>query len=912
MRKTAPIIWLALIIILTACGGISPVQLTCEYMENPGVVDVIHPRLAWINVAAPEARGQQQTAWQVRVATSTDQLKDPDLWDSGKVPGDASTRITYNGKPLLSRVECWWQVRVWDQDGRASDWSEPAFWRMGILNPQEWRAQWIGAPWDGEVHFKRPDYPGQVFEDFGPAAPYLRKNFSPGKKVKNAVAFVTGLGYFEFYVNGQKAGDDLLVPNTTNYTTRPELANMSLNVDDHFQEYKVMYLAYDVTRLLQPGTNTLGAILGNGFYNPRMFWCEGYGTPRFIGQLHLTYEDGTEEVVVSDATWKVTTGPIVMNMVYYGETYDARLENAAWCNPELDDSNWENAGIKQPPVGRLAAHTAPTDKVMSQIKPVGIKKLDNGNYLVDFGKEISGWVKLVDVEAPAGHQIDISFNSNLYSGANRYVFGGTGPRSYAPRFNWFVFSAVEIANWPGVLKPESIVAEEVYTNVPESASFETSNSLLNQINEIWKQSQKDNMHGGIASDCPHRERNGYTGDGQVACATVLHNFDASAFYQKWIGDMRGAQNPETGYVPNGAPWQPGCGGGVAWGAAICIMPWEFYLHTGSLDMLSDNYTAMKEYLRYMQTWVDAVGIMHMQRAGYDGSPLKWFNLGEWVAPGNLPPDELVHTFYYWYCTHLTSLAAQALGLKEEGEFYEALASKTRQAFYERFYDAENATFGNAGGNIFALKMGVPKHMYDGVKNALERSIKANKGHLDTGIFGTRFFFEVLSENGMHHVAYEAMVKTDEPGYGRWVELGSTTTREQWDEGGSHNHPMFGGGLTWLYRNLAGMKPDAREPGYKHIIFRPEPLDDLSFVKYYNNTPYGKAGIHWRQGQEVFEMDVTVPVGSKATVHVPVRGQRTVQEDGKPVGESDVIRYKDEQGGYFVFEVQSGTYRFTSR
>jgi len=910
--KTAYYLFIIVLITgLTSCGKISPTKLTCEYMENPAVVDVQQPRLAWINIADEGERGQSQSAYQIKVASSKDKLSNPDLWDSQRVLSNESTRILYAGKPLASRNDCWWQVRVWDRDGKASTWSEPAFWRMGILNQNEWEAQWIGAAWEGEEHFVRPDFPGQKFDEFGPAAPLLRKSFKIEKKIKSAVAFVTGLGYFELYMNGEKVGSDVMVPNVTNYGKRPLLGEMLINVEDNFKDYNVMYLAYDVTSMLSEGENVVGAILGNGFYNPRMFWCEGYGTTRFLGQLHIAYTDGSEEVVVSDESWKAAKSPILKNMVYYGETYDARLEQADWCKSGFDATSWENTVIREAPFGKLVAHTAPTDKVMEQLQSVKIEKLENGNYFVDFGKEISGWVRLKNVSAPAGHQIDISFNSNLYSGDNTYIFRGDGPENYAPRFNWFVFSGVEIKNWYGELKPENIVAEFVYTDVPESAEFETSNPLFNQINNIWKRSQKDNMHGGIASDCPHRERNGYTGDGQVACVTVLHNFDAKAFYQKWIADMLEAQNPETGYVPNGAPWQPGCGGGVAWGAAICIMPWEFYLHTGSKDMLSDNYEGMKEYIRYMQTWVDSEGIMYSKRTGNDGEILKWYNLGEWVTPGNLPPDEMVHTFYFWRCADLTSQTAKALGKNEDAEKYLALAEETKKAFHKRFYDAKNGTYGKAGGNIFALKMGVPESQYQRVVSALKADIKANNGYLDTGIFGTQFFFEVLSENGMHDLAYDAMNKREEPGYGHWLELGSTTTREHWSESGSHNHPMFGGGIVWYYRKLAGMNADSNEPGYKHIIFKPQPSGDLSYVKYFNETSYGKAGIYWEKENGHFTMQVEVPVGCEATVYVPIMTGSQLTENGKPVSEIKDIEFLQDENGYKLLKVSSGTYQFLS-
>ncbi|MEQ9101567.1 MAG: family 78 glycoside hydrolase catalytic domain [Imperialibacter sp.] len=894
-------------------GKISPSNLTCEYLENPSVVDVAHPRLAWINTSIGNERGQKQTAWQVRVASSKAGLENPDLWDSKKVDSEQTDRVEYQGTTLASRTECWWQVRVWDKDGNPSGWSEPGQWRMGLLAESDWKAQWIGAPWQGEEALPKPDGgPDGRPKKFAGPAPMLRKEFEITKEIDKAVAYVTGLGYFEFYANGEKVGDDVLVPNQTNYGKRPGLNTSYINVQDDFRRYKVMYLAYDVKEHLKQGKNAIGSMLGNGFYNPAKFWTEGYGSPRFLGQVHITYKDGTEEVIVSDESWKASQSPILMDMVYYGEVYDARKEQPGWSTADFDQSSWEPVVKRKAPEGELVAHTAYPDKVTEKLEPVSIEKLDNGNYKVDFGVEISGWVRFNKIEGPEGHQIDISFNGNLYSGDNTYIFNGKGPTSYAPRFNWFVFSGIEIKNWPGELKKEHLTAEAVNTYVEESAVFETSNQLFNDINKIWRRSQTDNMHGGIASDCPHRERSGYTGDGQVACSMVMHNFDTKNFYYKWIQDMYEAQNVETGYVPNGAPWQPGCGGGVAWGAAICIMPWEFYTQYAALDMLEDNYDGMQGYIRYMQTWVDEDGIMFSQRRNGSGEILKWFNLGEWVSPGELIPDDMVHTFYFWRCVEIASKTARILGKKGEAEAYESLAQTTTQAFYKKFYNSETGSYGKGGGNVLALRMGVPAGQYDQVKAALIADIKADNGHLDTGIFGTRFFFEVLASNGLNNLAYEALNKTDEPSFGHWLELGSTTTREHWSEDGSFNHPMFGGGLVWLYKNLAGMQTDIADPGYKHIIFRPQPVDELDFVTYSNNTIYGQAGITWKNQPNDFQMNVTVPVGSTATVYIPASEKEAVTEGGEKAENSASVNFKGMEEGYAIFEVGSGNYNFVAK
>jgi alpha-L-rhamnosidase len=903
-------------LLLTGCrqgnsGLTQPVKLTCEYLNNPAVVDVLKPRLSWVNQASSAPHGQQQTAYQIRVASTADNLSHPDMWDSGKVRSWQSTRIPYNGVALTSRQECYWQVRVWDKDSVASEWSEPGFWRMGLLNESDWSAHWIGAPWQGEAPLPKPTGPPDARPtDYGPPAPMLRKKFAINKPITKAVVFVTGLGYFELRVNGQKVSEDVLVPNQTNYGKRPAIESAYINLPDNFRKYKVMYLAYDIDDLLSTGTNVMGVLLGNGFYNPAKFWCEGYGTPRLLLQLHLTFDDGSEEIISTDESWKVAHSPIVRNMVYYGEVYDARQEQAGWDTPAFDDSGWQTAAIKEKPFGDLVAHTANPDRVMERLKPESITRLGAGHYRVEFSKEISGWVKLLGIDGPEGQAVDITFNSNLYSGENTYICSGRGPAEYAPRFNWFVFSGVEIRNWPGELNDDDLVAESVHTYIETIAEFETSDTLINRIYEIWKQSQTDNMHGGIASDCPHRERSGYTGDGQVACPTVMHTYDARNFYHKWVQDMLDAQDINTGYVPNGAPWQPGCGGGVAWGAAICIIPWEFYLTYGDRDMLEDNYEGMKEYVRYMQTWVDAEGIMHSKRKNISGEILKWFNLGEWVAPGPTVPDELVHTFYFWYCADITSRVAGILGRPEEATTYETLAAKSKNAFHSRFYDPASHSYGAGGGNIFALRMGVPEDIHQEVVNSVREDLRATDGHLDTGIFGTRFFFEVLADHGLNELAYEAITKTTEPSFGHWVKLGSTTTREQWNEEGSHNHPMFGGGLIWLFKNLAGMRTVEKAPGYRHIVFKPQPVEGLSRVKYAMETAYGRAGIEWTHQADSLAMQVTVPVGSQASVYVPLMKGRTVSLVGYYKAE-----YVQEEGvgnGYSTFTVQSGQYRFIAK
>lgn len=893
-----------ILFILPGNAAIIPSRLTCEYLVNPTVIDTRHPRLSWINTADPGERGQRQTACQIQVASSPEKLKSqqPDLWDTGKIDNDRSFLIHYAGSPLQSRQECWWQVRVWDAKGKVSDWSEPAHWNMGLLNANEWKADWIGAPWQGdEATAKSADK-----TEF--PAPLFRKDFLVSKTISSAKIYISGLGYFELYLNGNKVSDDVLVPNQTNYGKREDLDKTGVRLDDNFRGYNVLYLCYDLKKFLKQGKNALGCLLGNGFYNAKQGWTMPFGSPRLIAQLHITYADGSEEVITSDTSWKVTRSAIVSNGIYEGEHYDARLEQPDWCSPDKATEGWEQAIIRKTPEGELQAQMSYSDKVMEILKPQKITRLENGNYKVDFGEEISGWVHLYNMQGEAGRKVEIRYICESPVGSNSYIMKGGTPESYATRFTWYVFREAEIINWPGELKEENLTAEAVYTEIETTGNFECSNPLFNQINKIWKRSLTDNSHGSIISDCPHRERSAYTGDGQVACVTVMHNFDAAPLYSKWIRDIRLAQNKSTGYVPNGAPWQPGCGGGVAWGAAMNIMPWEFYLHYGDKDLLATNYEGMKEQLRYMQTWVDQEGIM-LSQIKSDGQISQWHNLGEWCPADGFPPKELVHTFYFWRCADFTAKTAAALGNKEDAQTFSALAEKTKQAFHKRFYDPKTHSYGPSGSNIFALVMGVPDDVKKEVQTTVKEELRAHNGHLYTGIFGTQFFFETLADNGMNDEAYEAMNKKDMPSYGWWISQGATTTWEEWNGNNSRNHPMFGGGLTWFYRKMAGLNTDQQEVGYKHIIIKPCPPSAITYASYSTRTPYGQAAVDWKKQDNLFTMEIEVPVGSQATVYLPVTSGKNISEGGIAIKKRKEIKFNKIQDGYAILQVPSGKYSF---
>ena len=870
-------------------SSIRAVDLRCEYAADP-LIDIAAPRLSWINSNLSQARGVEQTAYRVRVATSPEGFDNP-VWDSGKVLSKESAFVEYRGSKLLSRTSYWWQVMVWDEKGRASEWSDTAHWHMGILSEDEWKGKWIGAPWQGEESY---DVMGSM--EFLPA-PLLRKEFKIEKPIKQARYYGTGLGYHELYINGKRVGEDYFSPNQTNYDRRPNLVNRGIVVADPFEEYTVMYLSHDLKELLSEGENAIGVILGNGFYDITTHWVQGYGTPRFIGQIEILYEDGTTQIISSDESWRAERSAIVSDQIYYGEHYDARLEHDGWATAAYDDSAWAKATEKRAPCGKLIPQNGPADRITERFAPVEFEKREDGIYKIKFPVEVSGWVALKNIKAQKGQRIDIKYLSESPgNGSNSYTAKGTGDESYHARFTWFVFSEVEISGIDN-LSAEQVEAHAVNSDVEPAGKFETSNELINKINQIWQRSQLDNMHGSVASDCPHRERSAYTGDAQVACVTVMHNFATQTFYNKWIRDMRGAQTAD-GYIPNGAPWQPGCGGGVGWGAAIEIIPWEFYRHYGDRRVLEQNFDAMCRHVRWMTTWVNEKGLMLMQ------DPQEWKNLGDWLPPRQLPPAELVHTFFLVHCADIVVRTAHTLGLNAEAKEFATIRDKAAEAFHRELYDPATGSYGKFGSNVMALKLGVPAERKAKVVKALRDNIAEVNDHLDTGIVGTRYLCEILVENGLEDLAYKIINQRDFPSFGWWIEQGATTTWEQWDGGNSRNHPMFGGGIGWFYRDLAGL--EATDAGYRSFEVRPVLPEGLEWVRYSHNTTYGEIDIKWQRKAEDFTLSCVVPVGSTATIWVPFSGA-----EPKVKLDKNMI-FKGVRDGYALYKVKSGSYTFTSK
>ncbi len=852
---------------LTACHRpFTPVELRCEYLTDPLVVESGSPRLSWVNApASSSVKEQRQMAWQVLVATSREKLTErkADVWNSGRRMSEESFLVPYAGAALTPMTTYYWKVRTWDASGKASSWSRPARWGTGPAR-DGWEAQWIGAPWQEDVR-------GNWYTRY----PMFRKAFSVGPDLKEAKVYICGLGWFELSLNGEKAGDDFFVPGFTDYTRRPFLEeSRQIPISPDVTSHQCLYMGYDITSLLHRGDNVVGVLLGNGYFHTAPTGQvrrqgESFGTPRLICRIELTYKDGHHEHICSDASWQCAPSPIVFGDLWEGEVYDAREEDENWNKAGTPGPAWTAAVPVAAPHGPLKAQSGPVDKVCESLRPCSLLRQEDGSWRVDFGKVISGWVRLKDVRGSAGDTLRVRFEGEYPSPRCEYVFASDKPVTFAPRFTWYVFREAVVS---GVerLRPDQIVAEAVCSDVPVLADFRSSEPMLRQILDLFLQAQKDNMHAGVASDCPHRERLPYTGDGQVAMAAVMDFFSADAFYNKWIQDILASQHPASGYVPNGAPWEPMCGGGVPWGAAICVMPWEFYLHTGDRKLLRDSLEGMKGYLRYLSDWERPDGTILSQRTLPDGTPCRWYNLGDWSPAFDLPDPGLVHTFYYWYCASIAAQSAEALGEREDAEAFRERAERIREAFHRVFYDAQRCSYGDCGGNVFALFMGgLPSERLDAVRQSLRDELENKyRGHLNTGFVATRFLFETLALNGMNDLAFTIMTQRDFPGYGWFLEQGATTLWEYWDGRHSHCHPMFGGGLTWLSRVLSGVRTDPAEPGFRHVVIRPVPVPGLDDVLYAAPTPYGRVSSHYSCREGRVSLDVEVPVGCRATVFVP--------------------------------------------
>jgi alpha-L-rhamnosidase len=882
--------------------------LRCEYLENPLGIDVEKPRLTWVLAAGP--RGRRQSAYRVLVAGSPETLqKDSgDLWDSGRISSSQSTFVVYEGRPPASGARCYWKVRAWDQDGRASPWSSPALWSMGVLKDSEWYGRWIGLA-----------RPADVKEGTPLPFPWLRKTFTFNGKLRQATAFVNALGYYELYINGTKVDDYVLTPAVSDFSKRN------------------LYIAHDVTKYLVQGENCVALWLGRGWYvrgHPGVI----HDGPLVRAQVDILLADGTTAKVGTDATWKVRESPITPLGKgtafgdYGGERYDARLELPGWNATRLDDSDWKAAAIFEPPRVTTAAQMVPPNHIMQTIKPVKVQETSPGGWLIDMGRNFTGWFELrIPSGLPVGTRVLLEYADFPPSGSrfstfnqrDEVILSGNREQVFRSRFNYHAFEYVHVTGLARAPSLEDAKGYLIHTGYEPAAEFECSNDLLNRIYRTVTWTYRCLTLGGYVVDCPHRERLGYGGDAGTSLETGMFNFGVGALYNKWTADWRAAQDPNTGDLPYTAPNYPDQGGGGPMWSGFCVtLPWQLYLQYGDKRILEVSYPTMQKWIAFLETkTVDHVLEFYKS---YGMSMPQWNFLGDWVAPRSAgQPDiardprsaSFINNCYYLYNVQLTARIAAILGRKEEAARYEETAAVVRRVLHERFFDAGKGVY--AGGRqpylAFPLLVNVvPPELRKPVMQKLEETILVtNGGHIDAGMHGAYFLLKLLMQADRNDLIYTMASQTDYPSWGYMLDQGATTIWESWT-GGSHIHDTLISIGSWFIQGIGGIRIDENAPGFRHFLIRPGIVGDLTFARTRYLSPYGPIVSNWRIDGAVLHLEVSVPPGTTATVAIPGTAPADVAESGRPAARSEGVRAAGVENGRTMFEVASGQYAFASK
>ena len=796
-----------------------------------------------------------------------------------------------SGQPLVAATDRSWKA----SNAGAEGWTGTGFDE----------SEWASALELGEAGCEPWGTLGEAITQKTPS-PIFRKTFEASKPVNRAYAYICGLGYYELRLNGRKVGDRVLDPGFTHYDKRAP------------------YAAYDVTDFVKPGRNAVGIMLGNGWYNmhARCIWDSAKApwrnTPRLIFQMHIEYKDGSSDVVVSDGAWKATTGPIAFDCIRNGEKYDARLEKPGWDTADYSDARWRRARVVEGPAGKLVAQMTPPIRVAKVVSPVKITESKPGVFIFDMGQNLAGWGRLT-VSGPAGTTVRIRYSERLrddglldernaalvYSGefeTDAYTLKGKGVEVWEPRFIYHGFRYALIEGFPGRPTADNLKACVVHTDFEQAGAFECSNELLNRIqrNTLW--SYLSNFVS-IPTDCPHREKNGWTGDAQIAVETGLYNFGSAANYSKWMYDFDDAQR-ENGELPGIVP-TPGTnyGQGPAWDSAYILIPWSLYLFCGDTRVLEQHYEGFKRLLGYMTSRADG----HIVSYG----------LGDWCPPEDSKrntPEALTSTAYYYIDALTVSKAARVLGRQDDARRYGELAEAIKKAFNDKFLDKSRGAYAGEGQTSMAAAIYqglVPSEQKDKVMAALLAEVERCQGHLDCGILGAKYVMHVLADNGKADVAYTIATQRTYPSWGWCIEQGATTIWEWWTGDNSQNHIMFGDVSAWFYDALAGINPDPECPGFKRIIIRPHPVGDLEWVRAEHVSMYGPIRSRWARRGGRFELTVEIPANTTAAVYVPAASGGGVTEGGSPADRARGVRFVRIEDGCAVYEVGSGRYQFAS-
>ena len=819
-------------------------------------------------------------------------------WDSGKVDSEQSIHVEYAGKELEATRRYFWKVRIWDSKGQPSEYSSVASFEMGLLDQSHFVASWIGAD---------PERPhvldgGALFRP----APFFRRECAVVKPVRQARVYATALGVYELHLNGKRVGADVLAPGWTDYRQR------------------VCYQTYDVTDLLVPGMNAIGVILADGWYSGHVAHVgpSVYGkNPALYLQMRIEYVDGTLEMIVSDDRWKWTYGPILYADLLRGEVYDARLELPGWNGAGYDDSSWYSATVAHDAFkGRFEAQIAPPIRCVESIEPVSVEKKSETSYLVDFGQNFAGWVR-IRVKGPAGSTVVLNHSEMLDASGSVYtenlrsirqldrcILKGDGEEFYEPRFTQHGFRYVEVS----CSEPFSIIDMAgcaISASMDRTGTFECSNSLINRVYRNILRTQRANFLT-VPTDCPQRdERMGWLGDAQLFAGTASLNMDTARFYTKWMADISEAQSSDGAFcsvapvvrdVPYGVP---------AWGDAGAIIPFTLYSVYGDTRVIERYYPAMRRWIEYLLA----------RNEGFVGTD---YGFGDWLSldRGCETPKSLISTAYFAYSVRLLSKMASAIGLLEEAHRYEALFCKIREAFARKFVSEDGVVFGDTQtGYALALYVDLmPEKLQEPAISHLLRKLEESDWHLSTGTVGTACILSVLSSVGLDDVAYRIASAETYPSLGYMVKCGATTVWERWDgwteERGfqdpamnSFSHYAFGSIGKWFYESIGGVAAGA--PGFRRVIVHPRLELPIQHASTELTTMYGVVSCNWCRTESGWDLELSIPANASATVVLPGPGTATIAESGMQLSDVEGILSSRCENGKVFLDIGSGRYLF---
>jgi alpha-L-rhamnosidase len=878
--------------------------LRCEYTENPLGLDVAVPRFSWQLTAA--RRGTVQTAYRLRVAESAAALAAGagDLWDSGWVAAAQTLQIEYGGRALRSRERCYWSVAVRDNHGQLAEAATAAWFEMGLLEVQDWETRWIGVPaaWSGQ---------GLL----------LRREFTLDKPVQAARFYAAGLGLYELRLNGLKVGDAVLEPAPTTTARR------------------VLYSTHDITAALRSGRNAVGVILGNGWY----------GAPKFLAQIEIRFTDGSQQRLFtggpheSPMAWLAAPGPVLHNGIYDGEDYDARLDREGWDTPEGNPGStcwkpggWMGAMVADAPGGRLASATvAEPIRVVETLRPQAITQPQPGCYVVDFGRNFAGWVRL-RVSGPAGTRICLRFaetrradgtvnqdNLRTARAADTYTLKGVGSETWEPRFTYHGFRYVQVEGWPGAPTAADLDGRVVRSAAPARGEFSCDLALLNDLHRTVVNTEASNLHG-VPTDCPQRdERMGWLNDLTARSEEAIHNFDLARFFTKFLDDIADAQDPASGALPCTVPQRFGASPTDPVCIGYLLLPGLLYQHYGDRRLLQKHYAGMRAWVDCLAARADAGGVLRFSHYGDWAPPLvgEQARFGE-DAINHTTPGALVSTAFLAYHAGLLASLAGVLGEAEGARTYQTLADASRAAFNREFWDEAAGGYGrnNQSANALALYVGlVPAERLARVVDNLARVVAVdNDYHLTTGNICTKYLLEALATHGHAEAALRVAAQTTYPSWGFMLAQGATTLWERWENatgGGmnSHNHAMLGSVGAWFYRHLAGIQLAPTAVGADQVLIRPPSLAGLKAAAATLETPRGPLACAWERGPQGLVLRLSIPVGCRAAVEL--RGPydvTDVTEAEQPLAAVDGVTDVQAAPGALRFSVASGQYCFRAQ